>query len=125
MGTVNDHIAFDSHTSGWIQGYTNPVSQQLAAVLKNVDTESIIEARVSGSAKGNFYYSIVETTGGATELTTSTRVITANNGWEAMETSTFFEATKFQDLSFSVDLSKGDLEGDMTIFNLTLMVQIV
>ena len=99
--------------------------QVLSASLPNVDTGMIVEVKLSASARGRFYYSIVETTGGAKEIAPSTRVLVTNDRWVAIETSTFYEAERFQDLNVAVFLNKGDISGDMTIFNLTLLAKIV
>ena len=125
MTTINGTTAYDSHNSGWLQGPLNPTMQVLSAGLPNVDTDTVVEVKLSGSARGNFYYSIVETTGGAKELAPSTRVLVTNQEWVSIETSTFYHAEKFQDLNFAVFLNKGDVSGDMTIFNLTLLARIV
>ncbi len=125
MPTINGTTAYDSHNSGWLQGPLNPTMQVLSAGLPKVDTDTVVEVKLSGSARGNFYYAIVETTGGAKELAPSTRVLAATDTWVSIETSTFFQAEKFQDLNFAVLLNKGDLPGNMTIFNLTLLARIV
>ena len=125
MATINGTTAYDSHNSGWLQGPLNPTMQVLSAGLPNVDTDTVIEVKLSASARGDFYYSIVETTGGAKELAPSTRVLVTNQEWVSIETSTFFQAEKFQDLNFAVFLNKGDVSGDMTIHNLTLLARIV
>jgi hypothetical protein len=125
MGTINSTVAFDSHNSGWIQGPLNPTMQVLSATLPNVDTGTVVEVELSGSARGSFYYAIVETTGGAKEIAPSTRVLMTDDTWAAIETSTFYEAERFQDLNFAVSLNKGDFSGDMTIYNLTLLAKIV
>ncbi len=125
MTTINGTTAYDSHNSGWLQGPLNPTMQVLSAGLPKVDTDTVIEVKLSASARGSFYYAIVETTGGARELAPSTRVLVTNQEWVSIETSTFFQAEKFQDLSFSVFLNKGDVSGDMTIYNLTLLARIV
>jgi hypothetical protein len=125
MGTINATVACDSHNSGWIEGPLNPTMQVLSATLPNVDTGTIVEVELSASARGSFYYSIVETTGSAKEIAPSTRVLMTNDTWAAIETSTFYEAERFQDLNFAVSLNKGDISGDMTIYNLTLLAKIV
>ncbi len=125
MTTINGTTAYDSHNSGWLQGPLNPTLQVLSAGLPKVDTGMVVEVKLSASARGNFYYSIVETTGGAKELAPSTRVLVTADTWVAIETSTLYQAEKFQDLNFAVLLNKGDLSGNMTIFNLTLLARIV
>jgi hypothetical protein len=125
MGTINSTVAFDSHNSGWIEGPLNPTMQVLSASLPNVDTGTIVEVKLSASARGSFYYAIVETTGGAKEVAPSTRVLLTNDTWATIETSTFYEAERFQDLNFAVFLNKGDISGNMTIYNLTLLAKIV
>jgi hypothetical protein len=125
MPTINGTTAYDSHNSGWLEGPLNPTMQVLSAGLPKVDTDTVVEVKLSGSARGNFYYAIVETTGGAKELAPSTRVLAATDTWVSIETSTFYQAEKFQDLNFAVFLNKGDVSGDMTIFNLTLLARIV
>jgi hypothetical protein len=125
MATINGTTAYDSHNAGWLQGPLNPTMQVLSAGLPNVDIDTVIEVKLSASARGDFYYSIVETTGGAKELAPSTRVLVTNQEWVSIETSTFFQAEKFQDLNFAVFLNKGDVSGDMTIHNLTLLARIV
>ncbi len=125
MTTINGTTAYDSHNSGWLEGPLNPTMQVLSAGLPNVDTDTVIEVTLSASARGGFYYAIVETTGGAKELAPSTRVLVTNQEWVAIETSTFYQAEKFQDLNFAVFLNKGDVSGDMTIYNLTLLARIV
>ena len=125
MTTINGTTAYDSHNSGWLQGPLNPTMQVLSAGLPNVDPQTVVEVKLSASARGNFYYAIVETTGGAKELAPSTRVLAATDTWVSIETSTFYHAEKFQDLNFAVFLNKGDVSGDMTIFNLTLLARIV
>ena len=125
MPTINGTTAYDSHNSGWLEGPLNPTMQVLSAGLPNVDTDTVIEVKLSASARGNFYYAIVETTGGAKELAPSTRVLVTNQTWVSIETATFFQAEKFQDLNFAVLLNKGDVSGDMTIYNLTLLARFV
>ena len=61
----------------------------------------------------------------AKELAPSTRVLVTADTWASIETSTFFQAEKFQDLNFAVFLNKGDLPGNMTIYNLTLLARFV
>ena len=125
MTTVNGIVAYDSHNAGWLEGPLNPTMQVLSAGLPNVNTGIVVEVKLSASARGNFYYSIVETTGGAKELAPSTRVLVTTDTWVAIETSTLYQAEKFQDLNFAVLLNKGDLSGNMTIYNLTLLARIV
>ena len=125
MGTISSTVAFDSHDSGWIEGPLNPTMQVLSASLPNVDAGTIVEVKLSASARGSFYYSIVETTGGAKEVAPSTRVLMTSDTWVTIETSTFYEAERFQDLNFAVFLNKGDISGSMTIYNLTLLAKIV
>ena len=125
MATIDTTVAYDSHNSGWIEGPLNPTMQVLSATLPNVDTGTIVEVNLSASARGSFYYSIVETTGGAKEIAPSTRVLMTNDTWAAIGTSTFYEAERFQDLNFAVFLNKGDISGSMTIYNLTLLAKIV
>ena len=125
MPTINGTIAYDSHNGSWLQGPLNPTMQVLSAGLPNVDTDTVVEVKLSGSARGGFYYAIVDTTGGARELAPSTRVLVTNQEWVSIETSTYYQAEKFQDLNFAVFLNKGDVSGDMTIFNLTLLARIV
>ena len=125
MPTINETTAYDSHNTSWLEGPLNPTMQVLSAGLPKVDTDTVVEVKLSGSARGNFYYAIVETTGGAKELAPSTRVLAATDTWVSIETSTFYHAEKFQDLNFAVLLNKGDLPGNMTIFNLTLLARIV
>ena len=125
MTTINGTTAYDSHNTGWLEGPLNPTMQVLSAGLPKVDTDTVVEVKLSASARGNFYYAIVETTGGAKELAPSTRVLAATDTWVSIETSTFYQAEKFQDLNFAVLLNKGDLPGNMTIFNLTLLARIV
>ena len=108
-----------------IEGPLNPTMQVLSASLPNVDTGTIVEVGLSASARGSFYYAIVETTGGAKEIAPSTRVLVTDDTWNVIETSTFYEAVNFQDLNFAVFLNKGDGSGDMTIYNLTLLAKIV
>jgi hypothetical protein len=52
MGTINSTVAFDSHNSGWIEGPLTPTMQVLSASLPNVDSGTIVEVGLSGSAKG-------------------------------------------------------------------------
>ena len=125
MTTINGTTAYDSHNTGWLEGPLNPTMQVLSAGLPNVDIDTVIEVKLSASASGSFYYAIVETTGGAKELAPSTRVLVTNQEWESIETSTFYQAEKFQDLNFAVFLNKGDVSGDMTIYNLTLPARFV
>jgi hypothetical protein len=125
MDTINATVAYDSHNSGWIEGPLNPTMQVLSASLPNVDTGTIVEVELSASARGNFYYAIVETTGGAKEIAPSTRVLMTDVSWATIGTSTFYEAVNFQDLNFAVFLNKEDISGDMTIYNLTLLAKIV
>ena len=125
MTTINGTTAYDSHNTGWLEGPLNPTMQVLSAGLPNVDIDTVVEVKLSGSARGSFYYAIVETTGGAKELAPSTRVLVTTDTWVAIETSTLYQADKFQDLNFAVLLNKGDLSGNMTIYNLTLLARIV
>jgi hypothetical protein len=125
MATINATVACDSHNSGWIEGPLNPTMRVLSATLPNVDTGTIVEVNLSASGRGSFYYSIVEATGGAKETVPSTRVLITDDTWAAIATSTFYEAERFQDLNFSVFLNKGDVSGNVTIYNLTLLAKIV
>lgn len=125
MATINGTIAYDSHNAGWLEGPLNPTMQVLSASLPKVGIGTVVEVKLSGSARGSFYYSIVETTGGARELAPSTRVLVTTDTWTTIETATFYQAEKFRDLNFAVLLNKGDLPGTMTIFNLTLLARIV
>jgi hypothetical protein len=125
MTTINGTIAYDSHNAGWLQGPLNPTMQVLSAGLPNVDIGTVIEVKLSASARGGFYYAIVETTGGASELAPSTRVLVTNQEWVAIETATYYQAQRFQDRNLAVFLNKGDVSGDMTNYNLTLLARIV
>ena len=125
MATIDGTIAYDSHNGSWLEGPLNPTMQVLSAGLPKVDTDTVVEVKLSASARGSFYYSIVETTGGAKKLAPSTRVLVTNQEWVATETSTYYQAQQFQDLDFAVFLNKGDVSGDMTIYNLTLLARIV
>ncbi len=56
MPTINGTTAYDSHNSGWLEGPLNPTMQVLSAGLPKVDTDTVVEVKLSGSARGNFYY---------------------------------------------------------------------
>lgn len=123
MGTVNQMIAFDAFTVSWLEGPIEAQMKVLSATLPEARAGLVVEARVTASAQGSFYYSLIENSGAATPLTPTMRAINAVQGWAAMEATALFEVTESQVISFSVLLDKGDLKGDMKIFNLTLIVK--
>ena len=123
--TISNTIAIDSHTKDWIQGTTAAGKQVLSAKLTDVMQDSIIEVRASGSANGSFYYRIVETTNSAEALSDADRILQADSGWFAMETSTLFRVTKTQTLNFAVEINKYDTTGKHTIYHLTLIAKVL
>jgi hypothetical protein len=126
MSTLSESVAIDSHTADWIQGSTANGKQVLSAKLPQVLDGSVIDVRASGSARGHFYFRIVETTGQAKDIGDSTRVLmVGDNGWHTIETSTVFQATAFRDLNFAVQLDGVDLPGDHVIFHLTLIAKLL
>ena len=88
----------------------------------------IIEVTAQGSARGEFYYGIIETTGNAVELLQnngSQRILHTNQMYSTLTTSTLYEAKFASTLSFSVNLWKNDLRGICNIAFLTLLAKVV
>ena len=119
-------IAIDSQTADWIQGPSASSKQVLSAKLPQVVSGSVIDVRATGSARGRFYYKVVETSGRAKDLADSTRVLqVSDGGWHTIDSSTLFEVSATGALSFTVQIDGFDLPGDHLIYHLTLVAKIL
>ena len=123
---LSGSVAIDSQTADYIQGPSASSKRVLSAQLPQVYSDSVVDVRASGSARGRFYYRIVETTGQAKDLADSTRVmLVGDGGWHTIESSTLFQVSATGALNFSVQIDGFDLPGDHVIYHLTLVAKIV
>ncbi len=116
--------SIDSYSGSWIQGHLTSDKEMLSADLV-VNKGDVVEVSLGGSARGQFYYSIVEKTGKAKPKGTSNRILMRNELWTTINTSSLFQSSDSGKLDFRARLTKGDVSGKHTIYNLTLIAKVV
>lgn len=87
----------------------------------------LIHASYTASAKNSeFYFRIVDVNSLAVPLTKSTQLVqNANQPWRPIATQEIFRADNDRELQLAVEFFKGDIGGNVTVYNSTLIALIV